>query len=103
MSWFFDQYLYRREVPELIYSFEGISGQSKWTLYYKWNSENTNRDFRLPLYIFANDTVNQILPSDKVQALEIYNSHLESPQIDLEDYVIFTKSKEALSEEYKKD
>lgn len=44
-QWFFEQYLYNRFVPELEYC------KSNGKIYYRWNRDFTNVDFRLPVVL----------------------------------------------------
>ena len=86
-QWFFDQYVYRREVPEFRYCLVPINaGDCK--LYYRWNPAKTNTDFKLPVRIKVRNKTHRIVPSCEVQSMVLSGSNVYSTTIDLEDYVV---------------
>lgn len=68
LSWYFEQYLYNREVPVLEYTTEFIEGEIKIT--FRWTK--VNDDFRLPLELFINQkTPVRINPTTEIQTITI--------------------------------
>lgn len=65
LQWFFNQYLYKNEVPELVYeiSDEGV-------LYYRW--ANVEPEFnQLKIRIYTGQKQMELLPSTEVQSVKI--------------------------------
>ena len=66
-SWFFKQYLYKREAPFLEFC---------WTndkLYYRW--KNTSDDFVLPIKIKVSDKTITLYPTTKLQTIDLSNTY----------------------------
>lgn len=83
-DWFFEQYVFRAEAPELYYWV--TSNQIK----YQWNQEVTNENFELPIILKYGKDTELIFPSNEVQSLEIKGDEAD---FNREDYVVFTKHK----------
>lgn len=63
--WFFDQYLHNRFVPELEYY------QDNNRLFYKWNADYTNQDFKLPVVVKVGPSAfDTLFPTRAVQTTE---------------------------------
>ncbi|MCG8574980.1 MAG: M1 family metallopeptidase [Flavobacteriales bacterium] len=92
-QWFFDQYVYRREAPELWY-YSNLEGMRDQTIYYQWNPANTNADFELELRIITDKEEFRIQPSSEVQKIKIPMDKVGYAYLDDEDYVLFTQKKD---------
>lgn len=69
-NWFFNQYIYRPEVPVLFYYFF-TNDEGNTYFKYKWDDSTTNLDFRLGVKIeFGSDT-KVLYPSTEVQEIKI--------------------------------
>ena len=60
-SWFFDQYLYKNEVPELSYK---ISHDGQ--LIFRWNNVLDNFN-KLKIHLISNGKTIQLTPSNKIR------------------------------------
>lgn len=90
--WFFDQYVYRREAPEILFWYGTLdNGESEFR--YKWNSKNTNADFVLSVDVDVNDETITLFPSHEVQKLEITGEAPSVVYIDQYNYMIITEDK----------
>lgn len=81
LTWLFDQFLYRREPPELLYTIE-YDSYRQYKFYYRWNSKMTNDNFQLPLYLIVNGNRIKYTPSHELQSFTFkvgatYNVMLE--------------------------
>lgn len=83
-GWFFDQFVFRAEAPELNYWVKDNQ------LKYQWNQEVTNENFELPIYLIHGKESELIFPNKEVQTLQITSDEVDFGR---EDYVIFTKKK----------
>lgn len=65
-TWFFNQYLYDYRAPilDLHISFDNI-------VYYRWR--DTNKDFKMPIYILIDKKRYKLNPSNEVKKFEIHN------------------------------
>lgn len=86
-DWFFQQYAFRAEAPELLYYFE------QDTFKFKWNTECTNKDFALPINVSQGEFMRTIHPTDQVQKVLISDSTISSLTFDQDDFVIFKEIK----------
>ena len=86
-QWFFDQYIYRREAPELLYYYETIGG-GKDEFYFKWNKKNTNDNFNLTVHLLVGNKEVNIHPTMELQKMTFKTS--EPVEFDTYDYVTFT-------------
>ena len=68
-TWFFKQYLFKREAPFLEFCWTDN------TLYFRW--KNTDDDFVLPVKIKIRDKTVQIYPTTKIQKIELSNDYPE--------------------------
>ncbi|MBD3636554.1 MAG: M1 family metallopeptidase [Crocinitomicaceae bacterium] len=91
-DWFFKQYVFRPEAPELIYSY-GTNPDGKTEFRYKWNPENTNDDFAIGISVQIGSQHFVLHPTSEVQKLTISGMAAETALIDQDDYVIFTNDK----------
>lgn len=68
-KWFFDQYCHNRFVPELEYC------ESNGSVYYRWNPEYTNANFRLPVALSdtAETKIDTIIPSSTINTVKTPN------------------------------
>ncbi len=60
-SYFFDLYLKRAKIPELVYKVR--KNKSKYLISYKWNCEN--KDFKMPVYLKFNNKKIKLEPDTK--------------------------------------
>jgi len=88
-SWLFNQFLYRREAPELVYRFKYIS-EKESAFMFKWNDKNTNDDFKLPLYLYANNEKIKFVASNKIQEIRFQKNSKFSVFIEGKQLVILT-------------
>lgn len=93
LQWFFDQYLFRREAPELFYSIEETEQPNSRILKYKWNEEVTNENFALTIFLVTNNHIERIYPSWEIQEFELKNYYGSVSLFKDEDYVRFTRIK----------
>jgi len=77
-TWFFNQYLFKREAPILEYYMDGEG------LYYRWTK--TNDDFKLPAKIKANKQTILLFPTTKLEKIELKDITIFDSNIDFSYY-----------------
>jgi len=88
-NWLFDQYLHRPEIPELLYKIV-INQFGRRELLFKWNSNNTNANFKLPIIIKSDYNKIILQPSHELQKIK-YN--IDKAYFPLDQLIIFTYDK----------
>jgi aminopeptidase N len=74
-TWLFEQYLYQRESPVLVYQYK--SGNGKNTVNYYW--ENTVDGFNLPLLFKFEYGEKWVIPTREIQSLDFEGNILSIP------------------------
>ncbi|CAN5433626.1 M1 family metallopeptidase [soil metagenome] len=92
-TWFFNQYLFRREAPFFEYTWTGDH------LYYHWI--NTGNDFVLPIKIKVRDKSIVLYPTTKIQRMDLSSSYPEFYD-NSNDLYYGTKVNKDLLKEYEK-
>lgn len=90
-DWFFDQYVYRREAPELKFFYVQVDNNSS-EFRYKWNPKRTNENFKMGITIFIDEKPHKIFPKIDTQVLKIEGTNTVI-NIDQEDYITVTRDK----------
>lgn len=90
-DWFFEQYVFRAEAPELLYNYGTYEGKTEFR--YKWNTENTNENFKLPIHVEIDGKTYSLVPSSELQKLSLPEQAANEALIDQDDYVVFTNDK----------
>ncbi|UKN00113.1 M1 family metallopeptidase [Paracrocinitomix mangrovi] len=92
LDWFFEQYIYRREAPELIYAY-GANADNEMEFRYKWNPANTNANFKLGVSVQIGSKKLTLFPTHEVQKVSVKTSLAAQALIDQDDYIIITNDK----------
>ena len=88
-DWFFQQYVFRAEAPELFFHLF-LKANGKKALQFKWNEKNTNKNFALKINVQFDDETVQIAPTWELQEVELDFS-ANDIIFDRSSYVTFTK------------
>jgi aminopeptidase N len=68
-SWFFSQYLYKRECPELNWQFYYNPDEKKNEFYCKWT--NASDDFSIPIKIMTESGISTINPTSQLKKFDL--------------------------------
>jgi len=94
-TWFFDQYLYNRFVPELeYYKEDGV-------FYYSWNDKYTNADFHLPITVKGVSTAGAVVLRPQLAIDTLHCAGDNEPEMRSNVLVKFTENKK-LKRKFKK-
>ena len=92
-QWYFDQYVYRREAPELFYHLL-INSKGGLTLYYKWNEAVTNESFdQMPVELEVDEEIQTIYPTTKLKSMEVSDQSYSTCFLANDGYWILTEKK----------
>jgi aminopeptidase N len=91
-DWFFEQYIYRREAPELLFYYV-LTENNVTEFRYKWNAKNTNPNFKMNITVHINNKPYLLKPTSKTQILTLKADAGSTVSIDQDDYMIITKDK----------
>lgn len=92
-QWYFDQYVHRREAPELFYHLL-IDAQDGLTLFYRWNKTVTNESFdQMPVKFEVDEETQLIYPSTELKSLKVSQDATSICYLSDEGYWILTEKK----------
>jgi aminopeptidase N len=89
-DWFFEQYIFRRDPPELFFNYI-LNEKNESEFRYKWNPKKTNKNFKIAIQVTINDQLYRLYPSTQTQVLKLDAEGTGMVSVDKEDYMIITK------------